>query len=249
MIDVPESSYSEKTVAHLPEFEAVVRARRSIRKFKSEAVPDNVIQKALDLALIAPNSSNLQSWEFYWVKTPELRVKLNTAFLSQPAVQTAPALIVAVARTRTWDRNRNLMLEYFEKQSNVPKAAVDYYKKLVPMVYNNGFFGIWGLLKSFLVALVGVARPVPREPFSQSALQTWAAKSCALACENLMLALTAQGYDSCPMEGMDSRRVSKALKLPRDAIVVMGLAIGKRADGGLYGPQIRFDSKLFIKEV
>ena len=29
----------------------------------------------------------------------------------------------------------------------------------------------------------------------------------ALACENLMLALRAYGYDSCPMEGMDSKRI------------------------------------------
>ena len=44
------------------EFFEVVKARRSVRQYTEEPVPEEVIQKALDAALIAPNSSNLQSW-------------------------------------------------------------------------------------------------------------------------------------------------------------------------------------------
>jgi hypothetical protein len=29
----------------------------------------------------------------------------------------------------------------------------------------------------------------------------------------------------------------------------MGIAVGKRAKNGVYGPRIRFDKSLFIKEV
>lgn len=249
MIDAPGADHKEDVVEHLKEFEAVVRARRSIRKFKDEAVPDEVVNKALDLALVAPNSSNLQQWEFYWVKSPELRKELDTAFLSQPAVKSAPTLIVAVARTKTWKRSQKMMLDLFEKKPNIPAGAIDYYQKLVPMVYNQGFFGVFGLLKRLAVAIVGIAKPVPREPVSETGMRAWAIKSTALGCENLMLAFSAQGYDTCPMEGMDSKRVAKALRLPRDAVVVMGIAAGKRADGGLYGPQIRFDRELFVKEV
>ena len=37
-----------------------------------EVVPEKDIQKScLDLALLAANSSNLQSWQFYWVKSKE----------------------------------------------------------------------------------------------------------------------------------------------------------------------------------
>jgi len=81
MIEAPGLDHKEAVVEHLKEFEAVVRARRSIRKFKSESVPDEVVNKALDLALVAPNSSNLQQWEYYWVKSPELRKELDIAFL------------------------------------------------------------------------------------------------------------------------------------------------------------------------
>ena len=46
------------------EFFEVVKARRSVRKYTSAVVPDLVIQKALDAAVMAPNSSNLQAWNF-----------------------------------------------------------------------------------------------------------------------------------------------------------------------------------------
>lgn len=46
------------------DFFEVVQKRRSVRKFTATAVPEAVIEKAIDAALIAPNSSNLQPWEF-----------------------------------------------------------------------------------------------------------------------------------------------------------------------------------------
>jgi nitroreductase len=53
------------------EFFDVIKARRSVRLYTEESVPEEVIQKAIDSALIAPNSSNLQCWEIYWVQNSE----------------------------------------------------------------------------------------------------------------------------------------------------------------------------------
>ena len=64
-----------------------------------------------------------------------------------------------------------------------------------------------------------------------------------------MLSLRAYGYDSCPMEGYDSKRIKKILNLPKDAVVVMVISAGKRAVGGVYGPRIRFDENRFLKKV
>ena len=74
-------------------------------------------------------------------------------------------------------------------------------------------------------------------------------KTAALGAQNLMLSLRAYGYDSCPMEGYDSKRIKKILRLPSDAVVVMVVAAGKRGKGGIYGERIRFDSVRFIKKV
>lgn len=52
-------------------------------------------------------------------------------------------------------------------------------------------------------------------------MKIWATKSTALAAQNLMLALRAHGYDSCPMEGFDEHRVKKLLNLPGKGLVTM----------------------------
>src|SRR6185312_13814880 len=58
-------------------FDELVRSRRSIRLFDPDVrVPQAVIDHALDLAMLAPNSSNLQPWEFHWVRTPEKKAEL-----------------------------------------------------------------------------------------------------------------------------------------------------------------------------
>jgi nitroreductase len=56
-------------------------------------------------------------------------------------------------------------------------------------------------------------QPVPRGPYTKSEVELWAAKSTALACENLVLAFRAHGFDTCMMEGFDAVRVSKLLHL------------------------------------
>jgi len=74
-------------------------------------------------------------------------------------------------------------------------------------------------------------------------------KSTALACENLMLAIVAQGYACCPMEGFDQRRVKKILGLGCGSHIVMVIGMGEGLPQGIYGAQLRFDPKHFVFEV
>ena len=231
-------------------FRQVVESRRSVRVYDGTPVPEDVMRNCLDLALLAPNSSNLQPWEFYWVRSADKRAALVEACFSQPAAKTAAEIVVVVARTKTWRDNARRMLELMQQADPPPPMAVaDYYKKLVPLAYTVGPWGIFGKFKKALLFGVGLFRPVPRNISSESDLVTWAVKSTALACENLMLAFRAYGFDTCPMEGLDSVRVQKLLKLPPDAVIVMAISIGKRAADGVYGRQLRFDRSHVIFEV
>lgn len=232
------------------EFVKVVESRRSVRVYKDSPLPENIVNQCLDLALLAPNSSNLQPWEFYWVRTPEQKAKLIKTCLDQPAARTAAELIVAVARTGTWRKHRTQMLERLQAaRPPAPQGALDYYQKIVPVVYTLGPWSVLGRVKQLLFFFIGFFRPLPREPISRNQLITWAVKSTALACENLMLSFRAFGYDSCPIEGFDSSRLRRQLQLPRDAVVVMVVSAGKREPQGVYGPRIRFPREQFIKEI
>lgn len=49
------------------EYEEVVRGRRSIRGYKPDPVPRDLIRKVIELAMRAPSSLNTQPWNFYVV--------------------------------------------------------------------------------------------------------------------------------------------------------------------------------------
>jgi nitroreductase len=231
------------------EFFETIETRRSVRKYLSEPVPREVIEKALSAALLAPNSSNLQPWEIYWVRDAGKKASLVTAAFDQSAAATAAELLVFVARTDTWKRNRALILEELEKRGNIPKQQLDYYTKLVPLFYSHGFLNVIGILKQILFSIMGLFRPVPRGPFSKARTRAVLSKTVALACQNFMLAITAQGYSSLPMEGFDEVRVKKILGLGGESSVVMMISVGRENPEGIYGPRLRLDPKLFLFEI
>ena len=78
-------------------------------------------------------------------------------------------------------------------------------------------------------------------------MKIWSQKTTALACQNFIMGLVAQGYDSCPMEGFDHKRVIKILKLNNKSHVVMVLGVGKADPKGIYGERFRIDDDLVIK--
>lgn len=239
---------------NLEEFEKVITSRRSVRVFGDDEVPDEVIQKAIEHGLLAPNSSNLQPWEFHWVKSQDKRSALAKLCFGQNGAKTAKHLIVCVAKTGTWRSNSKRMLSSLEEASKkdgieVPNAVKTYYSKITPMAY--GFMGPFGILSPFkwlFFNTLGLFQVIFREPMFPSQLQTWAHKSTALACENIMLSLRAQGYDSLPMEGFDKKRAKKLLGLGCHDHITMIIAAGKRSKNGVYGPQFRFPKEDFIKK-
>ena len=228
------------------EFRKVVMSRRSVRRFDDTPIPDAVLQDCLDMALLAPNSSNLQPWEFHVIKTPALKKELAVACLNQNAARTAQELVVIVARLETWKEHCDMMLENWPEET-VPRVVQSYYGRLAKVYYNQGPLNILGIGKRALAAVTGLKRAVPRGPFTHADMKVWAAKTVALGAENFMLAMRAHGFDTCPMEGFDARRVNKMLKLPPDAFVVMVVGCGKRAPDGVYHARIRFARERFIK--
>lgn len=246
--------YQDERPATDPQaFEKIIRARRSVRVYDSTPVPEAVMRQALEWALLAPNSSNLQCWQFYWVKHPISKKTLAKYCFNQPAARTAQELVVAVARPSLWKAHAKQMIAAFDEAERqgekIPASARAYYTKLAPFVYTQGPLGIIGLLKKVLFFFRGLVQVTPREPTTAAGMKLWAAKSSALACQNFMMGITAQGFDTCPMEGFDSKRVKSLLDLSCSDEVVMVISVGKRADNGVYGPRVRFPSSQFIKEI
>ena len=80
----------------------VIRARRSIRKFKPDApVPREAVEKMLEAAMMAPSARNTRPWEFFVVEDPAVRNRLREAHPYSGMLKTAPLAIVVCALPET----------------------------------------------------------------------------------------------------------------------------------------------------
>ena len=229
-------------------FRKVIESRRSVRKFTEKTIPEDVLDACLDLALLAPNSSNLQPWTFYVVQNPEKKKQLIKACLGQLAAKTASELIVCVARTDRIQEMAKRNLDEFPFKE-IPELVRKYYT-FIPYNYKTGYFNSLGNFKkvAFKIART-LDKQLPVTAFNPADAKLWASKTTALACENLVLSLRAYGFDSCMMEGFDEPLVRKILKLNDEQYPVMVIGAGERADDGVFYPQYRFDRDLFIQKV
>ena len=218
--------------------EEVLNYRRSVRVFdKTKPLDPEKVKHCLELATLAPNSSNMQLWEFYQVIQPELLAKISKACLDQTATSTASEVVVFVTR-QDFERGNVRRNSPKERQEKRIKDRELYYGKLMPFLYAR-FFRILGLLRSVLAKAIGLFRPIVRE-VSESDMRVVVHKSCALAAQTFMIAMANEGYDTCPLEGFDSKQMKKLLKLPHGAEVNMVIACGIR-DGnkGIWGERGR----------
>ena len=213
-----------------------------------DSVKDSILHASL-----APNSSNLQLWEFYHVTSEKLMNRISEACFNQPAARTANQFVVIVTRKDLWNKRRifnintikNKTLNASDKSLKNRDLALKYYKYLIPTIYKE-FFGLLGYIRYINAMIIGLFRPIYRQ-VTNSDMRVVAHKSSALAAQNFMLSMTSKGYDTCPMEGFDSLRVKRILSLPYSSEINMVISCGIRDDDGVYGKQIRvpFDDIYF----
>jgi nitroreductase len=228
-------------------FTETVYHRRSTRKYKDQPIDAEKVKACIQLATLAPNSSNMQCWEFYHMVDDATMKKMAHYCLDQQAATTAQQMVVFVTRRDLFHKRRKSMMRL--ESENVLKNSADnkkearvkrwelYYGKVIPFLYGR-FFGLLGLFRKLLVNIVGLFRPIVYQ-VSEHDVRVVVHKTCALAAQTFMLAMANEGYDTCPMEGFDSRRVKKLLKLPYGAEINMVVSCGIREEGGIWGDRMR----------
>lgn len=230
-------------------FDEVLNFRRSVRVFdKSKPLETDKVKHCIELATLAPNSSNMQLWEFYHVTQDDIKKKISAACLNQSATATADQIVVFVTRQDNYKSHaaavlafeRNNILKYSpkERQERRIKNRELYYGKIMPLLYAR-FFGVIGLFRVILTKMIGLFRTITRE-VSENDMRVVVHKSAALAAQTFMMAMANEGYDTCPLEGFDSKILKKALKLPCRSEINMVIACGIR-DGnkGIWGERFR----------
>ncbi|MGB9742917.1 MAG: nitroreductase family protein [bacterium] len=79
------------------EFYEVIRRRMSVRAYKPDPVPDEVLNRILEAGRLAPSAKNLQPWKFIVVRDDKIRQELVPACRNQAFIAQAPLVICACA--------------------------------------------------------------------------------------------------------------------------------------------------------
>tara|TARA_B100001989_G_C24469683_1_gene428542 strand:- start:122 stop:847 length:726 start_codon:yes stop_codon:yes gene_type:complete len=222
-----------------------IQFRRSVRIFdpKKEIDP-KIVKDCIANGVLAPNSSNLQLWEFYHITSSEMMNKIVIACFKQPAAKTAKQFVIPVVRKDLWKKRIASNVAFIEsehkkskiKDSKKIKGAVSYYQKILPKIYGAGVLKGW--MNNINVQIKGLKKVVYRQ-VKKSDMRVVAHKSTALAAQNFLISMAGKGYDTCTMEGFDSLKVKKILGLPSEAEISMVIGCGIRTKKGVYGPRFR----------
>ncbi len=79
------------------DFYDVIRKRLSVRSYKPDPVPEDVLNRILEAGRLAPSAKNFQPWKFIVVKDPAVRQALVPACKGQGSVGQAPVVICGCA--------------------------------------------------------------------------------------------------------------------------------------------------------
>ena len=235
-------------------FSEAIAHRRSVRVYDAELPIDSeVVKKCIEHATLAPTSSNLQLWEFYHITSEDQKKAISATCFDQPAAKTALQLVIPVVRRDLWPERVESNIEFIKKgfnknnivDSKTQERALSYYQKIIPKLYRGGN-QIQGFLNKLGTALLRNNKTSYRE-VSASDLRVVGHKSVALASQNFMMSMAAQGYDTCPMEGFDSKQLKSILNIPKAAEISMVIGCGIRKPEGVYGDRFRipFDEVYF----
>jgi nitroreductase len=233
---------SEKKVSEAIEY------RRSVRVYDpKKPIDTKKVKYCIEQATLAATSSNLQLWEFYHITSPELKKQVAVNCYNQPAAKTAQEIVIPVVRIDLWRERIQSNIDFIK--SNVKtadgdekiKGALTYYQKIIPQLYRGTSY-LLGLIHKIKVSWNGLRKVTYREVTAPD-LRVVGHKSTALAAQNFMVSMAAQGYDTCPMEGFDSQRLKKVLGLPNKAQISMVIGCGIRSKEGIYGPRFRVPFK------
>lgn len=76
------------------EYYDVILARKSIRKYSPEPIPEKILKKILEAGRIAPSAKNIQPWRFIVVKDPHIKKQVAEACNNQLFMAEADVILV-----------------------------------------------------------------------------------------------------------------------------------------------------------
>lgn len=236
------------TADNWADFKAMNRQRRAIRDFNSTEISDDDMTAILAEAVLAPSSGNLQPYQLHWISNAETKATIAEACNGQKAAKSAATLIVVAANPAFALQTASEQRAYIEGSATFTQKSKVYYHKqltLFERILKFGALSIW----TPLVSIAAFFCPsLSLLPIGHLGSKHWAARNAVFAAQTLMLAATAKGIDSCPMEGFSASKIAGLLDLPRGTVIPLVIALGYRsADARVEAQWRRSQTQLVIQ--
>ncbi|PVX27250.1 MAG: nitroreductase [Candidatus Bathyarchaeum sp.] len=176
-----------------------IQKRRSVRKFKSDSLSEEQIERLMRAAQLAPSGCNVQPWRFLVVKDRDLKHRLCVAAFNQKFVEDAPVVLVCCGDLSSWKKTKQRTQELLTaNRARLKKETED---ALIDRVD-----------RAVLAEM--------RERIPTTLLNV------AIAIEHIVLEAVELGLGSCWVRLFDENQVKQSLRLPDNLCVVALLPIG-----------------------
>ena len=90
----------------------IIKKRRSIRKYKTDPIPQEIIDELIEALIGAPSAGNLQARKFYFIFDKALKIEITEAAYNQDFISEAPLVIVGCV-------DENKIKRYGERGENL----------------------------------------------------------------------------------------------------------------------------------
>jgi nitroreductase len=174
----------------------------------------------------------MQPYRVVLVSDPEVRARLADAMLGGNGARVLAAPLTAVFAADLQPMREMEALQQLERDAGKPPR---YLRNLAfdASVLTTGGCEPAQHAKSGALGLASALLPMP----SVSSAEAWAFKNAMLAAQTYMLAATAHGLGTYPMEGFDGRRVRDACGIPSRYGVPVVIPTGYAAAAGAPAPE------------
>ena len=174
-----------------------IRARRSIKSFKNDPIPEGVLQELLSLMQDAPSSWNFQPTRVVMIRSMAQKEALAAAAWGQKQILEAPVTFVFAVSIRGWEKNMGEILKLGVDSGAWPQKFADWIGENAP---------------GFQKGLGDKERE-------------YAIKDAIIMATTLALAAQSKGYSNCYINGWDEAKVKEIIGAEGDSDIAIALLL------------------------
>ena len=174
-----------------------IRARRSMKSFKSDPIPEATLQELLSLMQDAPSSWNFQPTRVVMIRSMAQKEALAAAAWGQKQILEAPVTFVFAVSIRGWEKNMSEILKSGVSSGAWPQKFADWIGENAP---------------GFQKGLGDKERE-------------YAIKDAIIMATTLALAAQSKGYSNCYINGWDEAKVKEIIGVEGDKDIAIALLL------------------------